>query len=470
MTQQRNAPDFSAARVLVIGDVMLDQNWSGAANRISPEAPVAVVNINEQHETPGGAGNVAMNIAALGAQVSLLGLVGQDNSAERLKHALQQAGITPLLSFCPLPTICKLRVLARHQQLIRLDFEAADYAQYAMQLNKACLNALNDHDVVVFSDYGKGTLAPVAAWITAAKAAGKTVLVDPKGNNFNKYCGADIVTPNLAELSAAAGDCRTDLTNTARRCLAQTGIKQLLVTQSEQGMCLISPVHDKHWPAQAREVFDVTGAGDTVIATLATALAAGYPLLTAIEFANAAASVVVGKLGTATVSPGELRRALEPQRAYSHGIIGREALAELLSHARRQGQRIVMTNGCFDILHAGHVTYLEEAKALGDRLLVAVNTDASVRRLKGADRPANSLESRMRVLAALAAVDWVVAFDEDTPEALIDAVAPDVLVKGGDNRPENIPGAAGVLARGGEVKVLSYVDGFSTTKTLAKYQ
>ena len=463
-------PRFGNARVLVVGDVMLDRNWKGKAKRISPEAPVPVVNIDSDSMTAGGAANVANNIAALGGQVRLVGLIGADEYGVQLRRGLREQGIIDSLVECPLPTIAKLRVLSHHQQLIRLDFESDRYSEYSHLLEKPFLQALDACDVVVFSDYNKGALAGISSWIAAARAAGKTVLVDPKGRDFAKYRGAHYLTPNTAELEMIVGDCRDDLIGKARQCLLDIGVDNFLITRSEKGMTLVSAGHDMHWDAQAREVFDVTGAGDTVIATLATALAAGYDDTRAITFANAAASVVVGKLGTATVNPEELRQALEPARARTHGVVDVETLLRLIERARGRGQRIVMTNGCFDILHAGHVTYLEEAKALGDRLIVAVNTDDSVRRLKGADRPANGLQSRALVLAALQSVDWVVAFDEDTPADLVALLRPDILVKGGDNQVENIPGADVVRSYGGEVKVLSYVDGFSTTKTLSKYQ
>lgn len=471
MPNQRNQLNFQNARVLVIGDVMLDRSWSGGASRISPEAPVPVVNISQQRQTPGGAANVAVNIAALGGHAVLLGLIGTDEAGAALTGLLTERGIDCRLQSCPLPTITKLRVLSRHQQLIRLDFESQGYGEYADALQAAFAAALPDCDAVIFSDYGKGALANVSSLIAQAKAAGKIVLVDPKGRDFTRYRAADIVTPNKSELEACAGAVdEANLLSAARAVLADTGIAALLVTLSEKGMCYVSADADFHLPAQAREVFDVTGAGDTVIATLAAALAAGYELRAAVEFANAAASVAVGKLGTAAVTPLELRAALEPERAQSHGVVSLDELLEHIARARSRGQTIVMTNGCFDILHAGHVTYLEEAKALGGRLIVAVNTDESVRRLKGSDRPANTLESRARVLAALSSVDWVVSFDSDTPAALIETIAPDILVKGGDNRVEDIPGAQAVLDNGGQVLTLSYVDGFSTTKTLSKYQ
>lgn len=470
MTEAGKPPDFSAARVLVVGDVMLDRNWIGATHRISPEAPVPVVTIDERCETPGGAANVAMNIAALGGQASLSGLIGEDEAGYALRGFLADNGIGDALKFCALPTITKLRVLSRHQQLIRLDFESHDYSSAASALIEEFAALVEGHDVVVFSDYGKGALFAVNEMIACAKKHGKTVLVDPKGRDFSRYAGADIVTPNLSELAAVIGPFDEEtLCDKAREALRATGISAFLVTQGDKGMTYIDAYRSHHLSAQAQEVFDVTGAGDTVIATLAAGLSRGYPLDHALWLANAAASVSVAKLGTAVVDPHELRKALEPQRATTHGVVTREELLEHVRRARARGQTIVMTNGCFDILHAGHVAYLEEAKALGDRLIVAVNSDASLRRLKGPKRPANTLASRARVLAALQSVDWVVAFDDDTPKALIEAVSPNILVKGGDNRAEEIVGAQWVRAHGGTVRVLSYVEGFSTTKTLAKF-
>lgn len=470
MSETGKPPDFSAARVLVVGDVMLDRNWIGATHRISPEAPVPVVTIDKRCETPGGAANVAMNIAALGGQASLSGLIGKDEAGYALRGFLADNGIGDALKFSALPTITKLRVLSRHQQLIRLDFESHDYSSVASVLIEEFAALVDGHDVVVFSDYGKGALFAVNEMIACAKKHGKTVLVDPKGRDFSRYAGADIVTPNLAELAAVIGSFdEQTLCDKARQALHKTGIAAFLVTQGDKGMTYIDARSSHHLSAQAQEVFDVTGAGDTVIATLAAGLSRGYPLDHALWLANAAASVVVAKLGTAVVDPHELRKALEPQRATTHGVVTREELLEHVRRARARGQTIVMTNGCFDILHAGHVTYLEEAKALGDRLIVAINSDASLRRLKGPNRPANALASRARVLAALQSVDWVVAFDDDTPKALIEAVSPNILVKGGDNRADEIVGAQWVRAHGGTVRVLSYVEGFSTTKTLAKF-
>lgn len=465
-------PDFSPARVLVAGDVMLDRYWSGSTSRISPEAPVPVVRVREDEARPGGAANVALNLAALGAQASVLGVVGADEAGVGLARSLEQRGVAADLLTGTAPTITKLRVMSRHQQLLRLDFEeplaaAHDGAEFARRL-RARLPAV---DVLVLSDYGKGSLAGVAGLIAAARAAGKPVLVDPKGSDWRPYTGATLLTPNTGELEAVVGPCPDveTLVAKAQALLADLGLAALLVTRSEHGMTLLEAGKPPlHLPAEAREVYDVTGAGDTVIATLAAALAAGAALPQACRLANIAAGVVVGKLGTATVSREELARAANPQRAGGDGVLDEAELLARVAEARARGRRLVMTNGCFDILHVGHVRYLQAARELGDVLIVAVNTDASVQRLKGPTRPLNNTADRMALLAALQCVDWVVPFGEDTPARLIEAVLPDVLVKGGDYRIEQIAGHEAVLAHGGEVRVLSFHDGYSTTRLIER--
>ncbi len=460
--------DFSHSRVLIFGDVMLDRYWHGGASRISPEAPVPVVKVDEEEGRPGGAGNVALNIAALGSKAVLVGLAGRDEAGELLEDRLDQAGVgCRLVRQSQFPTITKLRIISRHQQLIRLDFEDGFPGLDTDALMRAYRDGLEDCDVVVLSDYGKGTLADVSGVIAAANAAGKPVLVDPKGTDFSRYHAATVITPNLGEFEAVVGDCPDEATLVERggQLMDTLALEALLITRGEHGMSLLQRGREAHHlPAQAREVFDVTGAGDTVIATLAAGMAAGLPLDSATQLANTAACVVVGKLGTATASVQELAQALAAQRTMDHGVVEEAQLLDAVAAARARGETIVMTNGCFDILHAGHVTYLEEASKLGDRLVVAVNVDETVRALKGADRPVNSLENRMHVLAALGCVDWVLPFAEETPERLICAVAPDYLVKGGDNDPDRIPGAKCVREAGGSVAVLTYVDGISTTR------
>lgn len=465
-------PRFEPARVLIAGDVMLDRYWLGPSARISPEAPVPVVKVEAVEERPGGAANVAANLAALGAQARVLGVTGDDEAAAALERKLLRLGVAcELLRQPGQATIAKLRVLSRNQQLLRLDFEDGFPHFEPTLLQQRFEVHLAACDVVVLSDYQKGALRAIEHLIAAARAAGKPVLVDPKDRDFQRYRGATGLTPNLAEFEAVVGSC-PDLETLVRRGEAlrrELALTALLITRGEQGMTLLHAGNAPlHLAARAREVYDVTGAGDTVIATLAAGLAAGLELEHATGLANLAAGLVVGKLGAASVTVSELRRALYPHEEPPRGILNEARLLQAVADAKAHGETIVMTNGCFDILHAGHVNYLEQAKRLGNRLIVAVNTDASVRRLKGADRPVNALEQRMRVLAGLAAVDWVVAFTEDTPERLISAVQPDYLVKGGDNDPARIPGNHSVWQSGGQVVVMDYLEGCSTTSTIAR--
>ncbi|WP_303902513.1 bifunctional D-glycero-beta-D-manno-heptose-7-phosphate kinase/D-glycero-beta-D-manno-heptose 1-phosphate adenylyltransferase HldE [Thiohalomonas denitrificans] len=461
-------PPFENARVLVVGDVMLDRYWHGDTSRISPEAPVPVVTVGDGEERPGGAGNVALNIAALGSSSSVIGLTGDDEAADALEKVLGGASVgCVFVRLTGYPTVTKLRVMSRHQQLIRLDFENGFPGCDHDALIERFRAELPRTDVVVLSDYGKGVLRETCPEIIRlAREAGKPVLIDPKGNDFIRYRGATLMTPNMPEFEAVVGLCADDneLVERGEELRRELGLEALLITRSEKGVTLLRAGHvPLHLPTRAREVFDVTGAGDTVISVLAAAVAAGQDLAEATSLANIAAGVVVGKLGTATVTPDELRRAMREQDEVVRGVVDEEHLVALVQEARSHGERVVVTNGCFDILHAGHVTYLQQAAELGDRLIIAVNDDASVRRLKGEERPVNTMENRMHVLAALGCVDWVVPFFEDTPERLICRLAPDVLVKGGDNDPDNIPGGGCVQDAGGEVLVMSFVDGCSTT-------
>lgn len=468
---QLSMPRFDQAPVLVVGDVMLDRYWHGATNRISPEAPVPVVKVEQIEDRPGGAANVALNIAALGAPAWLVGVTGQDEAADSLAERLGAAGVDARFQrLAGQPTIVKLRVMSRHQQLLRLDFEepfATDQAALLAEVE----GLLERVKVLILSDYGKGALQNHPALIAAARARGVPVLADPKGRDFSIYRGASLITPNLAEFEAVVGRCADEAELVAKglELLAELELGALLVTRGEHGMTLLRQGHPAlHLPARAREVFDVTGAGDTVISTLASALAAGEELPQAVALANLAASIVVGKLGTATVSAPELRRAVQREQGAGRGVLSLDQLLPALDDARAHSERIVFTNGCFDILHAGHVAYLEQARALGDRLVVAINDDASVSRLKGPGRPINSVDRRMAVLAGLGAVDWVTCFSEDTPEHLLQRIRPDVLVKGGDYGLDGVVGAEIVQAYGGEVQVLSFVDSCSTTAIVEK--
>lgn len=467
-------PAFERAHVLVIGDVMLDRYWTGPTSRISPEAPVPVIHIKASEERAGGAANVALNIASLGGKVSLIGYVGEDEAGHSLRRTLQAKGVhTHFVTLKQVPTITKLRVMSRHQQLLRLDFEEGFAGQDHRLLHQQMRDLLAQVDVVVLSDYGKGTLEKARDFIALAKAAAKPVIVDPKVKDFCVYQGASVITPNLAEFSQAAGEWRTEpeLVAKGQQLLARCELDNLLITRSEQGMTLLRAHKPPlNLPTQAREVYDVTGAGDTVVAVLATSMAAGLAIEQAMALANLAAGIVVGKVGTATVTVGELHKALQMHHTQLKGIVTEQQLLAAVQEARLHGEKMVMTNGCFDILHVGHVTYLQQARKLGDRLIVAVNTDASVRKLKGPTRPVNTLHNRMQMLAALSCVDWVVDFAEDTPERLICALKPDLLVKGGDNDPQKIPGNRCVWESGGDVVVLSFVDGISTTNTIARIQ
>ncbi len=472
-------PRFDNARVLVVGDVMLDRYWHGGTARISPEAPVPVVKVEEIEDRPGGGGNVALNIAALGAQAQLFGLTGDDEAADALTAHLQAASVTcHFHRVSTQPTITKLRVISRQQQLLRMDFEQPFTAGNAAELSRQTQTAIGDCKAIILSDYAKGALVDPQPLIRAARAAGVPVLVDPKGSDFHRYKGATLLTPNLSEFETIVGRCanETELVQKGQRLLRELQLDALLITRGEHGMTLLQAARNPeqsdppelHLPAQAREVFDVTGAGDTVIAVLATALAAGEALPDAVMLSNIAAGIVVGKLGTAVVSAAELRRALQLQQGRSRGAMNLEQLLAAIDDARAHGEKIVFTNGCFDILHAGHVGYLQQARALGDRLIVGVNSDASVSRLKGPGRPINPVERRMAVLAGLEAVDWVIAFEDDTPEPLLEKLRPDILVKGGDYTKQQVVGWEIVEGYGGDVRVLSFFDDMSTTKIVEK--
>ncbi|MDX7987058.1 bifunctional D-glycero-beta-D-manno-heptose-7-phosphate kinase/D-glycero-beta-D-manno-heptose 1-phosphate adenylyltransferase HldE [Xenorhabdus sp. 12] len=463
-------PDFHRAGVLVVGDVMLDRYWYGPTSRISPEAPVPVVKVENIEERPGGAANVAMNIASLGANSHLVGLTGIDDAARALSEKLGSVKVQCDFVAVPThPTITKLRVLSRNQQLLRLDFEEGFQNVDAQPMLEKIQQALPHIGALVLSDYAKGALNQVQAMIKLANEANVPVLIDPKGSDFERYRGATLLTPNMSEFEAVVGHCKDDdeLVQKGTDLARALELKALLITRSERGMSLLRVgLPPLHLPTQAQEVFDVTGAGDTVIGVLATAIAAGKPLNEACYLANAAAGVVVGKLGTSTVSPIELENAVRGRAETGFGVMNESRLKEVVAQARQRGERIVMTNGCFDILHAGHVSYLSNARKLGDRLIVAVNSDASTKRLKGETRPVNPLEQRMIVLSALESVDWVVEFEEDTPQRLIAGILPDILVKGGDYKPEEIAGSEEVWAAGGEVKVLNFEDGISTTNII----
>lgn len=471
---------FSHVHALCLGDVMLDRFISGSVKRISPESPVPVLSVNANTSVPGAAANVARNIAALGGHCTLIGVVGPDSIAEELRNKLQAvSGIEAHLVQEPgRPTTEKVRFVAHGQHMLRTDIEST--TPISMLSEQKVLDTVRQHigahQVLVLSDYAKGVLTDevVQGAIALAHQHGVPVIVDPKSTVFERYAGATVVTPNAKEVFDACGIDPTEDDDNAIKAgellRQRAGIEAVLVTRAHRGMTLVGPHgQHEHIRASAREVFDVVGAGDTVVATLALSLGAGHPLTEAATLANLAAGIVVGKRGTATVSHAEL---LDEQQRMGQGVLGRleekvmdmQAAAQLVEEWRRDGQKVGFTNGCFDILHVGHLSILGYAKSQCSRLVVGVNSDASVKRLKGPERPINPENDRALLLAGLAAVDAVVVFDEDTPLQVIEHLLPDVLVKGADYTIDKIVGADVVMARGGRVATCPLVPGRSTTR------
>ena len=465
-------PLFQNAKLLVVGDVMLDRYWHGDASRISPEAPVPVVKVGNCEDRPGGAGNVALNVAALGSAATLVGIIGHGEAGAELKSRLEAAGVyCEFLRSVDKPTITKLRVISQHQQLIRLDFEENFDLADVLDLEFSVNSVIDQVQVMILSDYAKGALHDIPALIELARKRSMPVVADPKGSDFSKYQGATLITPNLSEFEAVVGHCahEEELVNKGLKLVRDLGLQAMLITRGEHGMTLIRPDSPElHLPARAREVFDVTGAGDTVISVLASALAAGDNLADATALANLAAGLVVGKLGTAAISGPELRRAILAEQGSGRGFMTSEQLEIAVHDAKEHGEKIVFTNGCFDIIHAGHVGYLSEARKLGDRLIVAINDDDSVKRLKGSGRPINPVDRRAAVLAGLEAVDWVVSYSEDTPEELLMSLQPNILVKGGDYTIDQVVGGKYVESYGGAVKALEFLDNCSTSAMVEK--
>jgi D-beta-D-heptose 7-phosphate kinase/D-beta-D-heptose 1-phosphate adenosyltransferase len=469
---------FQTIRVLVIGDVMLDRYVWGSVDRISPEAPVPVLRSVHTTRVPGGAANVAMNLAGLGAQATQAGFWGDDLEQRELDELLSDAGIDVSgMVLSGHPTISKTRVMARQQQLLRMDVEDASARPQSEQdaLLERALNLMTGADGVILSDYAKGSLTPALcrSVIEAARGRGIPVLVDPKDKSFTKYAGATTICPNLSELSVAtgmAGSKVDELISAGKRLVVETGIDFLTVTLSEKGILLLFRDSSFHSPARAREVFDVSGAGDTVIATMAACLVSGLDPVSAVNLSNVAAGIVVGKTGTAPISRNELVAELTASSAMSspEKVLDNYQLMVRIAEWRATGHRIVFTNGCFDILHVGHITLLEQCRHFGDKLIVAINSDASVQCLKGPTRPVVGEKERARVLAALASTDAVTIFEEETPLNLIRRIRPDILVKGGDYTTETVVGAEDVMSWGGRVEIVPTVPGYSTTSTITR--
>lgn len=469
---------FGRLRILVVGDLMLDRYIVGDVERISPEAPVPVLRHASRYARPGGAANVAMNLAGLGVQTVLAGLIGDDEDGAELCSLLAQTKVnTDAVVRGELPTISKTRIMGHHQQILRLDVESrAAHAQDDIErMMSAVVKQMDGCDAVILSDYAKGVLTDgvCRSVIDEARKRGVKVLVDPKSRSFARYSGATTICPNLNELSVATGVAAhkmDDLLVAARELATESEIDFLTVTMSEHGIRLVGGDEEYHSPARAREVSDVSGAGDTVIATLAAGLAAGLERETAVELANLAAGIVVGKVGTIPIRAEEIVQLLTVSQAVSSAekVLDHDRAVQRVKEWRAMGETIVFTNGCFDLLHVGHVTLLEQCRAFGSKLLVAMNTDASVQRLKGPARPVVAEDDRTRVMAALGAVDMVVLFDQDTPLELIRAVKPDVLVKGGDYSIETVVGHEDVIGAGGRVEIVPTVEGFSTTNIVKK--
>ncbi|ANC92281.1 D-glycero-beta-D-manno-heptose-7-phosphate kinase [Azospirillum humicireducens] len=473
----RHIDTLSRANVLCLGDVMLDRFVYGSVDRVSPEAPIPVLRIQHELLKLGGAGNVAANLVALDSKCRFISVVGDDAVGNQLRGILnsEQIGDDTVVVEPGRQTTAKTRFIAGQQQLLRADRETVAAIAVADEVLAQVRRELTGVQAVILSDYGKGVLTDdlVMAVIAAARQAGRTVVVDPKGRDYRRYRGADIVTPNRKELMEATGlPARTDeeVIAAARHLIATCGIGAVVATRSEQGMSVVTAADAVHLPAEAREVFDVSGAGDTVVATLTAALSVGIDLVDSARLANLAAGIVVGKVGTAVVRSAELLAGLHEQE-WRHGeekVANRDTAAERAERWRLRGKRVGFTNGCFDLLHPGHISLLKQARAACDVLVVGLNSDDSVKRLKGESRPVQNETARATVLASLGCVDLVVVFGEDTPETLIRALRPDVLVKGADYTIATVVGADFVQSYGGKVVLAELVQGQSTTNTIKR--
>ncbi|MEP4377876.1 MAG: D-glycero-beta-D-manno-heptose-7-phosphate kinase [Alphaproteobacteria bacterium] len=470
---------LAATQVVCVGDVMLDRFVYGDVERISPEAPIPILRIVREAVTVGGAGNVARNLSALGVGTRLFGVVGDDPAGREAAEVLsfERAVELSLTADGGRPTTVKTRFIAGGQQLLRTDEEDLTALSDTLlaELSTGLTAAVSDGKcgALILSDYGKGVLteAMIATAMAAAHDADVPVVVDPKGADFSRYCGAGVITPNRRELAAASRmpvDSDTEVAAAARHLIESCGIRAVIATRGADGMTVVSGSDEVHLPALAREVFDVSGAGDTVVATVAAGLAAGMPVVDAAQLANVAAGLVVAKVGTAVVRVDELADGLGGAPGLAAKIMDSAALQERIAQWRARGLSVGFTNGCFDIVHPGHISLIEQASAACDRLIVALNDDASVQRLKGEARPVQPEGARARVIASLAGVDGVVLFAEDTPLALIDAVRPDVLIKGADYSVDEVVGGDLVASYGGRVVLADLVDGFSTTDTISR--
>ncbi len=468
----------SKTRALVVGDLMLDEYVWGAVDRISPEAPVQVVEVKRKELRLGGAGNVINNLLTLNCQVDVVSVVGDDDDGRFLLHRLEERGVQKhgVFSQPGRVTSRKTRVFASNQQIVRIDQEtrsniSAESEEIILSYVK---NGLADVDVIFLSDYQKGVLTDrvLKEVIDLGRSAKIPVLVDPKGDDYHKYRGATLLTPNRKEAQQATGIAITDeesLLASGRKLMTELELEALVLTRSEQGMTVFSKDGEIHLPTVAREVYDVSGAGDTVLSLFGLGMAHKWPLATSAALANLGAGIVVGKVGTSTVSAQEILAVAGLQNAGAdQKITTAPLLKNVLEAERRKGRTVVFTNGCFDLLHVGHVKYLQAARQLGDLLVLGLNSDDSIKRLKGPGRPLIGQDERAHILAALNCIDYVVVFDEDTPLDLITTLRPHILVKGGDYTPEGVVGRELVESYGGRVELINFVDGKSTTNIINK--
>ena len=455
--------------IFTVGDIMLDKYYRGSVSRISPEAPVPVVKVNDEHITLGGAGNVANNLASLEVNCHLFGLLGDDSHAKDFQKLAKQKKISLSTIVSDAPTITKIRVLGEHQQITRLDFEQTQplTSTLSKDLQKHLVSSKDVPNAIILSDYAKGvcTAELCQAIITYAHDCSIPVLVDPKGTDWGKYSGATFITPNLKEveqlLNRPIQNTDEAVVAAGKEILANFKFEYLLITRSEKGMTLLSKDSETHYSAQAKEVFDVSGAGDTVIATLAWSLVQGTAPTEAAYIANIAAGVVVGKLGTSPIELDELLTAIDPAEGK---VVSIDKLTKHLKLAKKLGKHVVFTNGCFDILHKGHIDYLKKAKQLGDILIVGVNSDRSVQKLKGPNRPINQEADRLYMLSQYEFIDFLILFSEETPYSLLKQIRPSILTKGGDYSPDEVIGKEFA----DQVIILPFVDGYSTTGILNK--
>jgi len=472
---------LASPKVAVVGDLILDHYVFGNVSRISPEAPIPVLHVQREEDRLGGAANVAANILSMGGRAALVGVIADDEPGGRFRKLCK---LTPGLALNAVnskqrPTVLKTRMVSQNQQMLRVDRESASQlGQDELEsVMRRAGDALKGVGAVVLSDYAKGVITPESARtiIKAARAAKVPVIVDPKGRDYSRYKGATAITPNRAEAEAATGvDCSTleGVQHAGRKLATELGLDAAVITLSAQGVAVVPRKGEMaHFPAQARSVYDVTGAGDTFIAAFAMAVATGADFNTSARLANYAGGLKVGRFGAVAITREELRRSvISAHEGYDHAgkVLDVAQLADALVAHRKRGERIVFTNGCFDLLHQGHVTYLNFCRGQGDIVVIGLNSDTSVRRLKGPTRPLNDGEARARVLAALADVHYVTVFEEDTPESLIRTVAPDVLVKGEDWSGKTVAGAKFVESRGGKVVFAPFVQGKSTTSLIEK--